>query len=69
MGMNYLETMTLKASNMVTRCQNHVEVEEDKIDLEAESLYLLRQAAIDAEERRYRQIAKTGRELLRLGCE
>jgi hypothetical protein len=46
-----------------------VEVEESHINVEAETLYLLRLAAIDAEEKRFRRIQRDGRRAIKLGCE
>ena len=46
-----------------------VEVEENHVDVEGETLYLLRLAAIDAEEKRHRRIMKDGRRAIKLGCE
>lgn len=46
-----------------------VEVEESHIDVEAETLYLLRLAAIDAEEKRFRTVQRDGRRAIKLGCE
>lgn len=46
-----------------------VEVEESHVDVEAETLYLLRLAAIDAEEKRFRTVQRDGRRAIKLGCE
>ena len=53
----------------VTQRLRPVEVEEDHADVEGETLYLLRLAAIDADERRFRQVQRDGRRAIRLGCE
>lgn len=53
----------------VTQRLRPVEVEEDHADVEGETLYLLRLAAIDADERRFRQAQRDGRRAIRLGCE
>jgi hypothetical protein len=53
----------------VTQRLRPVEVEEDHADIEGETLYLLRLAAIDADERRFRQVQRDGRRAIRLGCE
>jgi hypothetical protein len=42
---------------------------EDHTNVEAETLYMLRLAAIDAEEKRFRQVQRDGRRAIKLGCE
>lgn len=56
--------------NVCHRCTPQaVEVEENSVDVEAETLYMLRLAAIDAEEKRFRTVQRDGRRAIRLGCE
>ena len=64
--MNALERTMTRIANTF---RQPVEVEESHIDVEGETLYLLRLAAVDAEERRFRTIQRDGRRAIKLGCE
>jgi len=65
--MNRLERVMLSVARSLH--PSAVEVEESHVDVEAETLYLLRLAAIDAEEKRFRRIQRDGRRAIKLGCE
>lgn len=68
--MNAIERAMTRLSNLALRCEDHHEPESAiKAEVEEESLYLLRLAAIDAEERRFRQLQRDGRRAVRYGCE
>ena len=64
--MNSIERTMTRIANTF---RQPVEVEETHIDVEGETLYLLRLAAIDAEEKRYRALQRDGRRAIKLGCE